>query len=157
MPSNLYGPGDNYDSKNSHVIPALIKKFHNAKIKNLPSVFIWGTGKPKREFLHVDDLAKACVHVMNLKKSLYYKKTDRVNTHINVGSGKEITIKNLAELIKKVVSYKGKIKFDTSKPDGTLSKLMCNKRIQELNWKHEIELEEGIQQVYSAFANKKII
>ena len=157
MPSNLYGPGDNYDGKNSHVIPALIKKFHNAKINKLPNVSIWGTGKPKREFLHVDDLAKACIHIMNLKKNLYYKKIDRNNTHINVGSGKEITIKKLAQLVKKIVGYRGKIKLDTSKPDGTLSKLMCNKRIRELNWKNEIELEQGIQKVYLEFANKKNI
>ena len=129
MPSNLYGPGDNYDTKNSHVIPALIKKFHNAKQKKLPHVNIWGTGKPKREFLHVDDLAQACLHIMNLKKT-YYKNISHMSTHINVGSGKEITIKRLAELIKKVVGYNGEIKFDRSKPDGTLSKLMDNNRIK---------------------------
>ena len=156
MPSNLYGPGDNYDLQNSHVIPALIKKFHNAKIKKLPFVSIWGTGKPKREFLHVDDLARASIYVMNLKKSIYYKKNYKINTHINVGSGEEITIKKLAELIKKVVNYQGKIKFDHSKPDGTFSKLMCVNRIRELGWKHEIDLEEGIKAVYSEFANKKI-
>ena len=138
MPSNLYGPGDNYDTKNSHVIPALIKKFHNAKQKKLPHVNIWGTGKPKREFLHVDDLAQACLHIMNLKKGTYYKNISHMSTHINVGSGKEITIKRLAELIKKVVGYNGEIKFDRSKPDGTLSKLMNSNRIKKLNWKNKI-------------------
>jgi GDP-L-fucose synthase len=151
MPSNLYGPGDNYDLKNSHVIPALIKKFHNAKKKALPYVIIWGTGKPKREFLHVNDLARACLHVMNVNKNLYYKSIGSTVAHINVGSGKEITIKKLAELIKQIVGYKGKIKFDTSKPDGTLSKLMNNNRIRKLNWKNKINLEGGLSEVYSDF------
>tara|TARA_B100000780_G_C21125217_1_gene456328 strand:+ start:731 stop:1690 length:960 start_codon:yes stop_codon:yes gene_type:complete len=151
MPSNLYGPGDNYDVKNSHVIPALIKKFHNAKKKASPYVIIWGTGKPKREFLHVNDLARACLHVMNVNKNLYYKSIGSTVAHINVGSGKEITIKKLAELIKQIVGYKGKIKFDTSKPDGTLSKLMNNNRIRKLNWKNKINLEGGLSEVYSDF------
>ena len=151
MPSNLYGPGDNYDLKNSHVIPALIKKFHIAKKKVLPFVMIWGTGKPKREFLHVNDLASACIHVMNLKKKFYYENHSSFNTHINVGSGYEISIKKLAELIKKIVGYEGQIKFDRSKPDGTMSKLMNNSRIKKLNWKNKINLEDGIKEVYSEF------
>mgnify|MGYP001500032290 CR=1 FL=1 len=154
MPSNLYGPGDNYNLKNSHVIPALIKKFHVSKKKKLPHVTIWGTGKPKREFLHVHDLAKACVHVMNVKKNLYYSNISKMSSHINVGTGKEITIKKLAELIKKIVDYNGKIKFDTTKPDGTLSKLMDSRRIRKLKWKNEVNLEDGLKQVYSDY--KKI-
>jgi len=151
MPSNLYGPGDNYDLKNSHVIPALIRRFHDAKKKRSPHVIIWGTGKPKREFLHVNDLARACIHVMNVNKNLYCKNIGSMITHVNVGSGKEITIKNLAELIKHIVGYKGKIKFDPRKPDGTLSKLMNNNRIRKLNWKNKINLEDGLSEVYSDF------
>ncbi len=154
MPSNLYGPGDNYHLKNSHVIPALIKKFHNSKKKKLPFVTIWGTGKPKREFLHVHDLAKACIHVMNINKKLYYSNLSKFSSHINVGSGKEITIKELAEIIRETVGYNGKIKFDKSKPDGTLSKLMDNSRIRKLKWKDEINLEDGLKQVYSDFKKK---
>jgi len=151
MPSNLYGPGDNYDLKNSHVIPALIKKFHIAKKKGSPFVVIWGTGKPRREFLHVNDLANACIHIMNLKKKLYYKNISSFGNHINVGSGNEISIRKLAELIKKIVGYGGKIKFDRNKPDGTMSKLMDNSRIRKLNWKNKIDLEHGIKEVYSQF------
>ena len=147
MPSNLYGPGDNYDLKNSHVIPALIKKFYRAKKKGLPFVVIWGTGKPKREFLHVHDLAQACIHLMNIKKNLYYKNISLLSSHINVGSGKEISIKKLANLIKNFTGYKGKIKFDNSKPDGTMSKLMNNSRIKKLNWRSKINLEDGLKQV----------
>ena len=154
MPSHLYGPGDNYDLKNSHVIPALIKKFHNAKKRGSSHVIIWGTGKPKREFLHVDDLARACVHVMNINKNLYYRSFGSMITHVNVGSGREITIKKLAELIKSIVGYKGRIKFDISKPDGTKSKLMNNNRIRGLNWKNEINLENGLSEVYSEFKKR---
>ena len=155
MPSNLYGPGDNYDLKNSHVIPALIKKFHNAKKRGSSHVIIWGSGKPKREFLHVDDLARASVHAMNINKNLYYRNIGSMITHVNVGSGREITIKKLAELIKRIVGYKGRIKFDLSKPDGTLSKLMNNNRIRKLNWKNEINLESGLSEVYSDFKKNK--
>lgn len=151
MPSNLYGPGDNYELKNSHVIPALIKKFHNAKKKRSPHVVIWGTGRPKREFLHVSDLARACIDVMNIDKNSYYRRIGSKVTHINVGSGEEIAIKQLAELIKHIVGYKGKIKFDKSKPDGTLSKLMDNNRIRKFNWKSKINLEDGLREVYSDF------
>ena len=155
MPSNLYGPKDNYELKNSHVIPALIKKFHNAKKKGSPYVVIWGTGKPKREFLHVNDLARACVHVMNVNKNLYHKSIGSMTTHVNVGSGEEISIKNLANLIKNIIGYKGDIKFDASKPDGTLSKLMNNDRIINLNWKKEINLKDGLKEVYLDFKKNK--
>jgi len=154
MPSNLYGPGDNYDLKNSHVIPALIKKFHIAKKKGLPYVVIWGSGKPKREFLHVNDLARACIHIMNINKKKYYDNLSPTSSHINVGSGKEVTIKKLAELIKGIVSYQGKIKYDRKKPDGTFSKLMSNKRIKKLGWKNEIRLDDGLKQVYIDFKKK---
>ena len=137
--------------KNSHVIPALIKKFHNAKKKRLPHVVVWGTGRPKREFLHVSDLARACIDVMNIDKNSYYRRIGSKVTHINVGSGEEIAIKQLAELIKHIVGYKGKIKFDKSKPDGTLSKLMDNNRIRKFNWKSKINLEDGLREVYSDF------
>ena len=151
MPTNLYGPGDNYHPENSHVIPGLIYRFHKAKVDNLSEVTIWGTGTPKREFLHVNDLASACIHVMYVNKNLYCKNIGSMITHVNVGSGKEITIKNLAELIKHIVGYKGKIKFDPRKPDGTLSKLMNNNRIRKLNWKNKINLEDGLSEVYSDF------
>jgi len=151
MPSNLYGPGDNYDLKNSHVIPALIKKFHNAKKKKLPYVSIWGTGRPKREFLHVNDLARACIHVMNIKKNLFYKNLNPMSSHINVGSGEELTIKKLSELISKVIGYSGKIQFDLTKPDGTYSKLMNNTRIRNLGWKNEINLKDGLKHTYIDF------
>ena len=151
MPSNLYGPGDNYDLKNSHVIPALIKKFHHAKKKKLPNVSIWGTGRPKREFLHVNDLARACIHVMNIKKNSFYKNLNPMSSHINVGSGEEITIKKLSELISKVVGYSGKIQFDLTKPDGTYSKLMNNTRIRNLGWKNEINLKDGLKHTYIDF------
>ena len=137
------------------MIPALIKRFDIAKRKRSQHLVIWGTGKPKREFLQVNDLARACIHIMNVKKKLFYKNTSLSSSHINVGSGKEITIKQLAELIKKIVGYKGTIKFDPSKPDGTMSKLMNNSRIRKLNWKTEINLENGLKYVYFDYKNNK--
>ena len=123
MPTNLYGPGDRYHSKNSHVIPGLILRFHEAKINKIPNVKVWGTGKPKREFLYVDDMARACIHVMNLNKKIYEKKSNLMCSHINIGTGKDLTIKEVAKIIKDVVGYKGKIIFDPSKPDGSPRKL----------------------------------
>ena len=134
MPTNLYGPGDNYHPENSHVIPALIYRFHNAKINNIPQVNIWGTGYPKREFLYVDDMAHASVHLMNIDKELYDKYISPLCSHINVGSGKDLTIKELAETIKMVVGFKGKINFDLSKPDGTPRKLLNSERINKLGF-----------------------
>ena len=151
MPTNLYGPGDNYHSTNSHVIPSLIRRFHNAKINNLKSVSVWGTGLPKRDFLFVDDLATACVHVMNIGKERYKKITDDRQIHINVGSGKDLTIKNLAETIKNIVGFKGKIKFDTKMPDGTPRKLLECSRVKKLNWKPRVKLVEGLQVTYKDF------
>ena len=139
MPTNLYGPNDNYDLKNSHVLPALIRKFHEAKENNLESVSIWGSGSPKREFLHVNDLAKACVFLMqNYDDSVF----------LNIGTGADLSIKDLALMIKDIVGYNGKLEFDLSKPDGTPRKLMDVSRLHNLGWKHEIELEEGIKSVY---------
>lgn len=140
MPTNLYGPGDNYDLKTSHVLPALIRKFHEAKINGSKSVEIWGTGSPKREFLHVDDLAKACVFLL---ENFNEKET------INVGTGEDISIKELALLVKQIVGFEGDLVFDTTKPDGTPRKLMDVSKINALGWKHEIDLKTGISSVYN--------
>jgi len=139
MPTNLYGPNDTYELNNSHVLPALLRKFYEANINNAASVEVWGTGTPKREFLHVDDLATACFHLM---------KTYQGNVSVNVGTGKDLSIKELAELIKDIVGYTGEIVWNTTKPDGTPRKLLDVSLIHSLGWKHTIELEEGIKEVY---------
>ncbi len=140
MPTNLYGPNDNYDLNNSHVLPALLRKMHEAKQKNSPSVSIWGTGSPMREFLHVDDLAKACLFLMlNYSEELF----------VNVGFGSDVSIKALAELIKEVVGFEGVLEFDHSKPDGTPKKLMDSSRLLSYGWKPEIDLRQGISSVYA--------
>jgi GDP-L-fucose synthase len=144
MPTNLYGPNDNYDLKNSHVLPALIRKFHTAKTQNEPYVEIWGTGSPMREFLHVDDLADACFWLMQ-----NYNEPGLVN----IGVGEDISIKDLALLIKKIVHYSGELKFDISKPDGTPRKLMDVRKLHSFGWKHKISLEEGIRSVYEEVKN----
>jgi len=141
MPTNLYGPNDNYDLNNSHVLPALIRKFHEARKENTPEVVMWGTGSPKREFLHVDDLAEACFFLMQNYDG---------NQALNVGTGKDIAIADLAEMIKSIVGYKGKITKDLSKPDGTPRKLLDVSAINDLGWKASIELEDGIRSVYNA-------
>ena len=151
MPTNLYGPGDNYHPVNSHVIPALIFRFHEAKVNNMSNVTIWGSGIPKREFLFVDDLAEACRHVMNLDKSAYEKNTKPMLSHINVGSGIEISIKELAETIRLIVGYKGKINFDLSKPDGNPRKLVDSKHLNLLGWKSKINLKDGLIKTYKDF------
>lgn len=145
MPTNLFGPNDNYDLNNSHVLPALLRKIHEAKTSNKPFVEMWGTGTPKREFLHVDDCAEACVYLM-----------EKYNDPglINVGMGEDISIKDLAILIKKIVGYEGEIKLDPSKPDGTPRKLMDVHKINGLGWKHKIGLEEGIRMVYKEVQQK---
>ena len=148
MPTNLYGPGDNYHPENSHVIPALIRRFHEAKINNAPSVNIWGTGTPKREFLYVDDMARASVHVMNLDKDTYAQHTQPMCSHINVGSGQDITIKELAQLIKDTVGYTGAIEFDPSKPDGSPRKLMDSRRLNSLGWHPQVSLQQGLANTY---------
>jgi GDP-L-fucose synthase len=151
MPTNLYGPGDNYHPENSHVIPGLIYRFHDAKVNNLENVTIWGTGTPKREFLHVDDLAQAAIHVMNVNKKNYDEQITSESRHINVGSGKELTIKELAETIKEVVNFKGTINFDLSKPDGSLIKLLNSERINKLGFKPKKDLKENLIKIYQEY------
>jgi GDP-L-fucose synthase len=145
MPTNLYGPNDNYDLNNSHVLPALIRKFHTAKKEDVPSVEIWGTGSPMREFLHADDLADACFYLMQ-----NYNEEGLVN----IGVGEDITIKDLALLVKKIVGFEGELKFDASKPDGTPRKLMDVSKLHSFGWKHKIQLEEGIAAVYDEVKEK---
>lgn len=151
MPTNLYGPNDNFDLQTSHVLPALIRKFHEAKIQKAPSVTIWGTGKPLREFLFVDDLAEAILFMMENVEALELYNLGI--THLNVGSGKDISIAELASLIAKIVGYNGRIEHDTSKPDGTPRKLMDVSRINSLGWQYKTELEEGINKTYDWFLN----
>jgi GDP-L-fucose synthase len=151
MPTNLYGPGDNYHPKNSHVIPGLIYRFHKAKINNLESVTIWGTGAPKREFLYVDDLAQAAIHVMNVDKKIYNEQITFLSSHINIGSEQELTIKELAETIKEVINFKGKINFDPSKPDGSIRKLLNSERINKLGFKPKTHLKEGLIKTYQDY------
>lgn len=146
MPTNLYGPNDSYNLNNSHVLPALIRKFHDAKESNAPSVEMWGTGTPMREFLHSDDAADACVFLM---------KNYSGEKFVNIGTGTDLTIKDLALLIKKIVGYTGEIKHDLTKPDGTPRKLMDVSYLHSLGWKHKIELEEGIRAVYGDFKKKE--
>ena len=145
MPTNLYGPGDNYHPENSHVMPAMMRRFHEAKENNTPSVTIWGTGSPKREFLHVDDLADACVKLMDIYNE---------EAHINIGTGEDVSIKELAETIKGVVGYTGDLIFDTSKPDGTPRKLLNVSKLHGLGWKHTISLEEGVRRTYQSFLHE---
>ena len=151
MPTNLYGQNDNYDSLNSHVLAALIKKIVLARKQNKNSFIVWGTGKPKREFLHVDDLADATVKIMNLSKSKYNKVIGEKFPFINVGSGSEISIKDLAKLISKIVGFKGKIIFDKSKPDGTFRKLMDSTKLKKIKWKPKILLTHGLKKIISEF------
>ena len=148
MPTNLYGPGDNYHPENSHVIPGLIYRFHKAKINNLPNVIIWGTGKQKREFLYVDDMARALIHIMNLDKKIYYEQTLPICNYINVGSSEDITIRELAETIKQIVDFKGEIKFDSSKSDGSPKKLLDSRRINNLGFKPKTSLRDGLIKTY---------
>ena len=151
MPTNLYGPGDNYHPENSHVIPGLIYKFHKAKINNLENVTIWGTGTPKREFLYVDDLAQAAIHVMNVDKKIYDEQTLSVGNIINVGSEQELTIKELAETIKEVIDFKGAINFDSNKPDGSTRKLLNSERITKLGFNPKTDLKEGLIKTYQDY------
>lgn len=155
MPTNLFGPGDNYHKENSHVIPALIRKFHEAKVSNKPVVTIWGTGKPRREFLHVDDMSAASVFVMNLDKSIYDAHTSPMQSHLNVGYGSDITIAELAHAVSETIGYNGEIEFDSSKPDGTLRKLMDSSKLNILGWMPQIELKDGLVDAYSNFLASK--
>jgi GDP-L-fucose synthase len=147
MPTNLYGANDNYDLQNSHVLPAMIRKFHEAKINGNPTVEIWGTGSPKREFLHADDMAAACVFLMQ---------TYNEKGFLNIGTGEDISIKDLAILVKKIVGFEGELFFNTSKPDGTPRKLMNVEKLHALGWQHSIELEDGIRSAYQDFKDNKV-
>lgn len=154
MPTNLYGPGDNYHPENSHVIPALIRRFHEAKMTHAPSVSIWGTGTPRREFLYVEDLAAACVHVMHLPKAFYDAHTTPMQSHINVGSGSDVTIAEIATSIAHTVGYKGDIEFDTSKPDGAPRKWMDSSVLNTLGWQPKVDLRQGLSSTYQDFMSK---
>ncbi|MCX7226864.1 MAG: GDP-L-fucose synthase [Burkholderiales bacterium] len=156
MPTNLYGPGDNYHPQNSHVIPALIRRFHEAKVNNAPTVAIWGSGTPRREFLYVDDMAAASVFVMNLPKATLDAHTQLMQSHINVGFGSDITIKELALAVGKTVGYQGIIDFDTSKPDGSPRKLMDSRRLNALGWQAKVSLDAGLAAAYQDFLNPVI-
>jgi GDP-L-fucose synthase len=151
MPTNLYGPGDNYHPENSHVIPALINRFHTAKINNLSSTSVWGTGTPRREFMYVDDLANACIHIMNLDKKIYEKLTSPTCSHINVGSGKDLTINEIANIISDIIGYNGKIIFDVSKPDGVNRKLIDSTIINSTGFKCKVTLKEGLRKTYQDY------
>ena len=151
MPTNLYGPGDNYHPENSHVIPALIRRFHEAKVANAPTVTIWGSGTPRREFLYVDDMAAASVFVMNLFKATLDAHTQPMQSHINVGFGEDINIKELALAVGKTVGYPGFIDFDTSKPDGSPRKLMDSSRLNALGWQAQVGLNAGLATAYQDF------
>ena len=151
MPTNLYGPGDNYHPENSHVIPALVRRFHEAKLQNQSKVVIWGTGAPRREFLYVDDMAKACVFVMNLSKAQYDQVTSPMQGHLNVGFGSDVTIAELACLIAKVTGFAGEIAFDAAKPDGSPRKLMSSLTLQKLGWQPHVDLESGLSMTYKKF------
>ncbi len=151
MPTNLYGPNDNFDLQTSHVLPALIRKFHEAKVNGSPVVELWGTGTPLREFMHVDDMAAACIHVMeNLDAKRLYDEWGL--THVNIGVGEDLSIRDLALLVQKIVGFKGEIRWDSSKPDGTPRKIMDNSLLKKLGFSHKISLEQGIAKVYACFA-----
>lgn len=155
MPTNLYGINDNFDSENSHVIPGLLRKFHDAKINNNSEVEVWGTGNAMREFLYVDDMAQASLFVLNLDKKTYQLHTKPMLTHINVGTGKDITIRELAETIKEVVGFSGKLTFDSSKPDGSSRKLINVSCLSNLGWKYSIDLKEGLARTYKWYKKKQ--
>ena len=156
MPTNLYGFNDNFNLQNSHVIPALIRKVHEAKLNGDESIVVWGTGTPKREFLHVDDMADACVYVMEKIDGNKLYNQDKI-THINIGTGTDISISELASLIVKIVGYEGKITYDTEKPDGTPRKLLDVSRLNAMGWRHRISLEEGLRKTYSWYLKSESI
>jgi GDP-L-fucose synthase len=151
MPTNLYGENDNFHLENSHVIPAMIRKFHDAKVAGATTVTLWGSGKAMREFLHVNDMAAASLHVLNLSKSAYQTVTEPMLSHINVGTGVDVTIKELAETIQKVIGFNGEIVWDSSKPDGTPRKLMGSAKLRALGWQPAIQLEQGLKTTYDWF------
>ena len=158
MPTNLYGPNDNFHPKNSHVIPALIRKFHEAKVKNKPFVEVWGSGKPMREFLHVDDMAGASIHIMDIDKKILESEVDPMLSHINIGTGIDITITDVAQTVKEVVGFCGEIVFNVKMPDGTIRKLLDVSKIENLGWMPTIALKDGLKETYEWFLenNKKL-
>ena len=151
MPANLYGPGDNYHPENSHVVPALIRRFHEAKANDQETVVVWGTGNPKREFLYVDDMAEACLFVLELDKDEFENNTKKMQSHINIGTGKDISINELAYIVKEVVGYTGEIRFDTNKPDGSSRKQMNIDLLNKLGWKSTTSLSSGLRKTYDEF------
>ncbi len=155
MPTNLYGPGDNYHPENSHVIPALIRRFHEAKVNKINEVVIWGTGKPKREFLYVEDMATASIHLMDLDPKIYWSQVQPQQSHINVGYGSDVSIADLAKTISKVVAYEGKIIFDVTKPDGTPRKFMDSDVLNKFGWSPKVDLAAGIGMAYIDFLGHK--
>jgi GDP-L-fucose synthase len=155
MPTNLYGPNDNFHPENSHVIPALLRRFHEAKLAGAEQVTAWGSGAPMREFLHVDDMAAASIYVMELDEETYNANTHPMLSHINVGTGVDCTIKELTETVAKVVGFEGEIVWDTSKPDGTPRKLLDVSRLKSLGWQAHIELEDGLKQAYEWFVDNE--
>jgi len=157
MPTNLYGTNDNFHPENSHVIPALIQRLHHAKINNDPEVIVWGTGNAMREFLHVDDMAQASLFVLELDEHIYKANTKPMLSHINIGTGKDVTIKEMAEIMKKVVGFKGKLVFDKAKPDGAARKLVDISCLSNLGWKYSIDLEEGLEKTYAWYLEKLIL
>jgi len=158
MPTNLYGPNDNFHPKNSHVIPALIRKFHEAKVKNKPFVEVWGSGKPMREFLHVDDMADVSIYIMDIDKKILESEVDPMLSHINIGTGTDITIKDVAQIVKEVVGFYGEIVFNTEMSDGTKRKLLDISKLERLGWKPVITLKDGLKETYEWFLenNKKL-
>jgi len=155
IPTSLYGPGDNYHSENSHVIPALIRKIHDAKINQLPEVVVWGSGLPRREFVYIDDMATAIIHVMNLDLAEYSEHTEDMVSHINIGFGDDVTIQELAKQLVKIIDYEGKITFDLDKPDGVFRKLMDSSLIESLGWKASVSLEDGLNLTYNDYLKNK--
>ena len=155
MPTNLYGPGDNYHIQNSHVVPALIRRIHEAKINNLKKVCIWGTGKPMREFMFIEDMAEACIYLHSLKSDVFKEQVSPMVSHVNIGTGQDITIHDLAYLIKDTVGYFGDLVFDETKPDGTPRKLLDVSLLTALGWKAKISLQVGLQMTYDSFLEDK--
>ena len=156
MPTNLYGPGDNYHGMNSHVVPAMIKRFHEAKTNGAQTVEVWGTGKVMREFLHVDDMAAASVFIMQLDRSTYQANTESMLSHINVGTGKDVTIAELAETVKEVIGYEGALFFDAEKPEGTPRKLLDVRRINAMGWQASIDLKQGLEHAYQCYLKDEL-
>ena len=160
MPTNLYGPNDNFNLETSHVLPAILRKMHEAKVNNEPKVEIWGSGKPRREFLYSEDMADACVFILENRdfKDTYIKNDKEIkNTHINIGTGIDISIRELAEIIKRVVGYSGELSFNDTKPDGTMVKLTDSSKLHDLGWKHKVSLEDGICTMYRWYLNSLIV